>query len=272
MTLHQFGLTPDQLLRRREGIGGSDANIIMSGDDAKVMQLWLEKTGQAEPEDLSRVLPVQMGTFTEPLNRHWYTLTSGNEVTGVGDTVISDAHKFMRCTLDGIVREECAIFEAKHVNAFSKIDAIAQKYMPQLHHNMAVCALERAILSVFIGTMTYETLLVEADPFYTANLIEAEEYFWRCVTEMTPPGEIKVDATPATPALLRSVDMSASNEWGEHAVTWIENKKAASKFESAAKGLKALMEFDVGEASGHGVRITRAKNGSLTIREAAKNA
>lgn len=268
MTLQQFGLTPEQILKRRDGIGGSDANIIMSGDEARILRLWEEKTGQAESEDLSRVLPVQMGTWTEPLNRHWYTLTTGNEVTRVGETVQHKDHLFMRCSLDGTVEAEAAIFEAKHVNQFSKIDAIAQKYMPQLHHNMSVCGLERAVLSVFVGTMAYEHLIVEADPFYTANLIEAEEYFWKCVMEMTPPGEIKIDATPATPALLRSVDMTKSNEWGSAAADWIQNKKAAATFEAAAKNLKALVDFDVGEARGHGVKITRAKNGNLTVREA----
>lgn len=266
MTLQQFGLTPEQILKRRDGIGGSDANTILSGDDARIMRLWEEKTGQAEPEDLSRVLPVQMGTFTEPLNRHWYTLTTGNEVTDFGAVVVSETHPFMRCSLDGLVKAEAAIFEAKHVNQFSKIDAIAQKYMPQLHHNMHVCGLSRAILSVFVGTMTYETLLIEADPFYTASLIEAEEYFWRCVTEMTPPGEIKIDAKPETPALLRTVDMSQSNEWGSLAEDWKENKAAAVKFEAATKGLKGLVEFDVGEAIGHGIKINRAKNGALTVR------
>ncbi len=267
MTLQQFGLTPEQILKRRDGIGGSDANIIMSGDDARIMALWEVKTGQAEGEDLSRVLPVQMGTWTEPLNRHWYTLTTGNEVTRAGETCQHKDHAFMRCSLDGFVVAENAIFEAKHVNQFSKIDAIAQKYMPQLHHNMSVVGVERAVLSVFVGTMTYEHLIVDADPFYTANLIEAEEYFWRCVTEMTPPGEIKIDATPATPALLRSVDMTGNNEWGFLAAGWLENKKAAAAFDNATKGLKSLVEFDVGEATGHGLKVTRAKNGNLTVRE-----
>ena len=266
MTLQQFGLTAEQILKRRDGIGGSDANIIMSGDDARILRLWEEKTGQAEPEDLSRVLPVQLGTWTEPLNRHWYTLQTGSEVSRAGETCQHPDHAFMRCSLDGFVEAEAAVFEAKHVNQFSKIDAVAQKYMPQLHHNMSVVGVSRAVLSVFVGTMTYEHLVVDADPFYTANLIEAEEYFWKCVTELTPPGEIKIDATPTTPALLRSVDMTGSNEWGFLAAGWLEHKAAAANFKNATKGLKSLVDFDVSDATGHGVKVTRAKNGSLTVR------
>jgi hypothetical protein len=38
---------------RRSFIGGSDARIIMSPDEAALIRLWKEKGGEAEPEDLS---------------------------------------------------------------------------------------------------------------------------------------------------------------------------------------------------------------------------
>ena len=47
---------------RPRGIGGTDAIRIVEG---KWKELWLEKTGQTEREDLSGVLPVQLGIFTE---------------------------------------------------------------------------------------------------------------------------------------------------------------------------------------------------------------
>ena len=38
---------------RRRFIGGSDARIIMSPDEAALIRLWKEKRGEAEPEDLA---------------------------------------------------------------------------------------------------------------------------------------------------------------------------------------------------------------------------
>ena len=38
---------------RRSFIGGSDARIIMGGDEAALLRLWREKRGEAEPADLS---------------------------------------------------------------------------------------------------------------------------------------------------------------------------------------------------------------------------
>jgi predicted phage-related endonuclease len=60
---------------RRRFIGGSDARIIMGDDEAALVRLWREKRGEAQPEDLSGNLIVQLGTVTEALNRRWYELT-----------------------------------------------------------------------------------------------------------------------------------------------------------------------------------------------------
>ena len=54
---------------RRHFIGGSDARIITGNDEAALLQLWREKRGEVEPEDLSGNLTVQLGVVTEPLNR-----------------------------------------------------------------------------------------------------------------------------------------------------------------------------------------------------------
>ena len=65
---------------RRAFIGGSDARIIMGNDEAALVRLWREKRGEAEPEDLSGNLIVQLGLVTEVLNRHWYERNTGQAV------------------------------------------------------------------------------------------------------------------------------------------------------------------------------------------------
>src|SRR5579871_3313701 len=57
---------------RRLFLGGSDARIIMSPDEAALIRLWKEKRGEVEPDDLSGNLIVQLGVVTEALNRGWY--------------------------------------------------------------------------------------------------------------------------------------------------------------------------------------------------------
>ena len=68
---------------RRRFIGGSDARIIIGNDEAALLRLWRQKRGEAEPEDLSGNLIVQLGVVTEPLNRHRYERNTGQVLTEV---------------------------------------------------------------------------------------------------------------------------------------------------------------------------------------------
>src|SRR6478752_9844232 len=65
---------------RRSFIGGSDTRIIMGSDEAALVRLWREKRGEAEPEELSGNLIVQLGRATEELNRSWYERNTGRQV------------------------------------------------------------------------------------------------------------------------------------------------------------------------------------------------
>src|SRR4051794_35039130 len=89
---------------RRFFLGGSDARIIMGEDETALLRLWQEKRGEAEPEDLSGQLVVQLGTVTEHLNRHWYEKNTGHVVTDVQRQVFHPVHRWMAATLDGRVQ------------------------------------------------------------------------------------------------------------------------------------------------------------------------
>lgn len=205
------GLTDEQKAARKNGLGGSDANILMAGDEAAILHLWEVKTGQAEPEDLSGVLPVMMGQWTEELNRFWFEKETGRRISCEGESRVHLEHAFMACTLDGLTDTAdgtLAVFEAKHVNAFAKIEEVEQKYMPQLHHNMAVCGLDRAVLSVFVGTLTWVHTEVTLDDWYLAELIDRETAFWRAVQTNEPPPFLKPVAAPVPQSQWRTVDMT----------------------------------------------------------------
>src|SRR5947209_1675224 len=68
---------------RRAFIGGSDSRVIMGSDEAALIRLWREKRGEAEPEDLSGNLVVQLGRATEELNRSWYERNTRRQVRDV---------------------------------------------------------------------------------------------------------------------------------------------------------------------------------------------
>jgi len=251
---------------RRNFIGGSDARIIMGNDEAALVRLWRVKRGEAEPEDLSGNLIVQLGRATEELNRSWYERNTGRQVRDVQRQVRHSAISWMSATLDGIVDRPEAVFEAKFMPPWSfSEEAAAEKYMAQLQHNMWVTHLRSSVLSIITGGGKWVGVTIPMDPLYLSVLISAEKKFWRCVQS----GEVPhlINAEPPRPRIeaVRIVDMSASNSWGEFAALFRNTREAFLEHERAKSELKALMPEDAREAIGHGVRGKRSKSGAVSF-------
>jgi len=255
-----------RFFERRSFIGGSDARIIMGSDEAALIQLWREKRGEVEPEDLSGNLIVQLGTATEELNRTWYERNTGRRVTDVQRRVKHSAIPWTVATLDGIVEGTEAVFEAKFMLPWSfSEEAAAEKYMAQLQHNMWVTHLRTSVLSIITGGGKWVEITIPMDPLYLSVLVSAEKKFWRCVQSGEPPHLI--NAEPSRPRIdaVRIVDMSASNSWAELASLFRNTRSAFLDHERAKSELKALMPEDAREAIGHGVRAKRSKSGAVSF-------
>lgn len=251
---------------RRLGIGGSDATKIMKGEWRELFHI---KTGRMEDADLSRVLPVQIGVCTEPLNRLWFERESGFAISHDDcEHRVHPAHDFMRANLDGRVLPD-SIFEAKHVSDRYKLDEITSRYYWQLQHCMAVAATVGCYLSVFFGNSRWEYAHVARDDGAIADLIAREREFWGYVERDQEPEDQPVETVKVEVEALRVVDMTGSNSWCANAADWKANRKAAKTFDTACAELKALVEPDVGRAFGAGVQIKRARNGALSITEVA---
>ena len=267
--LDDLKLQESSLAERRLGIGGSDANVILGGDPERLRALWLEKRGEAEAPDLSGLLAVMLGCWTEAFNRQWFERLTGLEVSRLGEAVYCKRYSWRRCSLDGFVVPDDAVWEAKHTNAFSSSDEVLARYMPQLQHNMAVTGAARAFLSVIFGNHKFEIIEVSADWLYQLDLLEAEEDFWDCVITGREPVAAPVPAPPV-PVGTREVCLEGSNAWAAAAADWLDNREAAKLHAAAAKTVKELVEADVGRAFGHGIEAKRSKSGAITIRELAR--
>ena len=232
---------------RRTFIGGSDARVIMHHDEAALLRLWREKRGEIEPQDLSGNLIVQLGRATEDLNRRWYEVN-------------------MAATLDGVVEENEAVFEAKFMLPWSfSEEGAAEKHMAQLQHNMWVVGSRTSVLSIITGGGKWVEITIHADVLYQHLLITAEKRFWRCVQTGETPRPFGVEAPRPRIEAVRSVDMSASNSWAEFAGVYRRTRAAFVEHEQAKTELKALIPEDAKEAFGHGVRAKRSKSGAISF-------
>jgi predicted phage-related endonuclease len=267
-SLQGLGLSTTQISDRKQGIGGSDANAILSGNADRVRQLWLEKRGEIEPADLSANLAVMLGSWTEPFNRQWFEQLTSQKVTRLGDTLSCARHSWRRCTLDGFVEDTGAVWEAKHTSAFAKPEEVLERYMPQLQHNMAVAGGERAILSVIFGNHKFEMFEIAADWLYQIELLEAEQQFWTCVLTGEEPVAVQ-PPPPPRPIGTREVCLEGNNAWASAAFDWVTHREAAKLHASACTSIKSLVEDDVSRAFGHGIEAKRSKSGAITIKELA---
>ena len=251
---------------RRHFLGGSDARIIMGKDERALQRLWREKRGEEGPLDLSNLLVVQLGLVTEDLNRRWYELNSGHRVSDVQRHTVHRTLPWMAATLDGLVKETGAVFEAKFMLPWSfSEEAAAEKHMAQLQHNMLVVGTRKSVLSIITGGGNWIELSIEADPIYQTILIAAEKAFWRAVRTSETPALF--DCEPPRPRIeaVRVVDMNASNSWAEFASLFCETRQAHADHERAKSELRALMPEDAKEARGHGIRAKRSKSGAISF-------
>ena len=255
-------------MERKGFIGGSDAKRILDGD---WHQLWLEKTGRAEPENLDHQFNVQLGVFTEPFHLRWLEKYHGFEFEKNLRFWMHRDHKWMQANVDGWCEVRDTFIDVKHSNARANRESMVEWYQPQMAHYCNVVGKNSGWLSYIAGNAAPDFFEIEPSIAYRKQLLDAELAFWWHVTEDTDPyietpidtklaAEVKIDA-------MRVVDMTGSNAWADYAAAYLAFKDTAGVFEQAKAGLKKLVEADVRVARGHGINIKRSKSGSLLISE-----
>lgn len=252
---------------RRLVLGGSDANKIMAGE---WRGLWAVKTGRSTGEDLSDVLAVHMGTYTEPFNKIWFTDQTGIDVsTERCDHLRHSALDYMGANLDGQTPLG-DVFEAKHITPSSNIQKAQERYWFQLQHCMEVHGADVAYLSCFFGNSKWDYAVVDREPKSLKVMLAWEAEFWDYVQRDVEPEDRPGYGVKVVVSDLRTVDMTGSNLWANNAREYLDTKHNFDWHVRVKDALKEQVEPDVGEAHGHGIRIKRSTNKSLRIFEEKK--
>ena len=182
----------EKWLKTRDlGIGGSDAAVIMGMNSYKSpYQLWMEKTGQVEPPDLSGNQYVYWGTKNEANIADWFQEETGKKVKRLG-TLQSREYPFMLANVDRTVIGENAGLEIKTAGVSQakkwKGDEIPDAYYCQCLHYLAVTGAARWYIAVLIGGNEALYKTVERNEEDIKALIQAEADFWHLVETNTPP-------------------------------------------------------------------------------------
>jgi hypothetical protein len=267
-----MALTERQKIARRGKLTGSRVAAIMSGDAQQMYDLWLELTGdpeglaKAEEENqrLANQWHVLLGSCTEPLHLDWLARSVG-EISERGKSYQHEDVPWALVTLDGWAKKLGCAVEAKHVGGFEGRAVIEERYMPQMHWTMYCTGTEEIMFSVIAGAKQPAPVFIKRNELYMAELVEQAALFMKCVFDLREPVPNPY-IKPPKPEYVGIVNMSGNNLWATAASRWTENLEAHKAYEFAAKEIKAAVPVDAKEAFGHGIRVKRAKNGSLTIK------
>ena len=191
MTVEQMQDRAAWLKARNAGIGGSDASVIVGVNKWKSpFALWMEKTGQAEPESLEDNEYVYWGNVLEETVAREFTKRTGKEVHRRG-LLQHDTIPYLLASVDRIVVGENAGLECKTANGFAaklwEGDEVPDAYYVQCQHYIAVTGAERWYIAALIGGNHFVWKCIERNEDDIKALLEAEAEFWRKVTENEMP-------------------------------------------------------------------------------------
>ena len=234
-------LTREEWLQYRTGgIGGSDVSVIAGINPFKsVHQLWLEKTGQIEPEQTESEY-AHFGTLLEPIVRKEFTERTGIKVRQKHMLLQSEEYPFMYADLDGVINEdgELAIFEAKTASQY-KMDTweedVPAGYILQVQHYMAVTGARKTYIAALVGGNHFVYHVVERDEVLIAKIIAMEKYFWE--THVIGGAEPVPDGSEATTNYFNS---RFSNSNGETIELPEEALAICEEYERLSEELKVL--------------------------------
>jgi len=230
---------------RKCGIGGSDVAVICGLSKYKsALQLWMEKTGQLEPEEAGE--PAYWGNVMEPIIRNEFITRTGFKVDIINSILRHPEHKLMLANVDGIVFGENgnkSIFEAKTASAYKaeqwEDDKIPEEYMLQIQHYMAVTGLDSTYIAALIGGNKFIYKLIERDDEMIDMIIQLEYNFWDCVVNNVPPA---VDGSESCSNLMTRLYPSAENKsiitLPDEAFTLVEQYNAAKEQERMFSEMK----------------------------------
>lgn len=264
--LKDYGTRDNWLASRKTALGASEVAALFTGPDGACLSpftspfiLWLEKTGQQEPTDLTAEY-VEIGSLIEPVVAELYQRRTGRTVWQGGPFCVAEHPDlaFLRATPDRWVvespdRDSPGLLQIKNANAFKvkDWDAGVPDYIEiQVQAEMAVTGRDWNSVGVLIGGSSFRSFDVERNPDFIAELIEQARHFWSLVESRTMPD---LDASPRTLEAVKRLHPADNGETvrlPEEAVEWFAELEAAKEDLKRGDAAKTLAETKIRDAIG----------------------
>jgi putative phage-type endonuclease len=195
------------LAARNDGIGASEIGAIIGMDHrSSPLKLFLEKTGQVEPDDLGEIEAIRWGHRLEAIIAEAFAEETGRPVIRGRErrysVMRSKDHPWALASLDFWTGEgnELWPLEIKNVNAFRAedwVDGTPDYYLAQLHQQMLVTGSQRGTSACLLGGNKLLWCDVDRDETLIRKITFHGSMFWERLQQRTPPDPDGSDATTA---------------------------------------------------------------------------
>jgi putative phage-type endonuclease len=223
--------TPEWLRWRLEGIGSSDAPVIMGEAAFKTRRLlWAIKTGRAR--EFAGNPASRRGHALEHTARVAYEREFGVQMEPL--CLVHGKLEWMRASLDGLSFEGSIVLEIKCPLNVSDQNAALQGRVPshyygQLQHQLEVTGAEEAHYWSFDGRAG-RLVRIRPDRDYTKRLVDEEGEFWRRVKENRWP---EIDD--------KEIDMSSDSRWRSVALQYRQAKARLDTATTQERKLRIIL-------------------------------
>ena len=245
-----MALSQDDLAVRDEAIWSSDAGMIAEG---KAGEVFLQKTGQKPPPDLSDNEAVQMGLIMqEPIMRaaagRW-----GWEFKDADYALRHPKHDWLASHFDYISSDGKTLFEVKNLGVHQRKkygddgeELISERYRAQCLHEQVVHGVERVILVVLFGGQElchFPQNFVELE---REAHIRAMAAFWAQVKTRSYNAETMADVVGDVYKVDDGSQMIANASLEVACQQLAMIKKKLSEYKEAEEGLKKVIQKEMG--------------------------
>ena len=182
---------------RRKAIWATDARKIVDGRAADV---YLEKTGQAEREDISHIEAVQWGLKLQDVIGREASARLQMELKEADYELYHPEHTWMASHFDFISADGSTLVEVKNYNQSKRNQYDAETgLMPaadraQVVHEATVHRVQRCILAVLFGGQELVLIDKEISDDEKDSLIRTEAELWGAIQAKQPPEPTSVGA------------------------------------------------------------------------------
>lgn len=226
---------------RDEGITATDAVVITGLSPFKTRwRLWAEKSGFADPQDLSGNPLVQKGNKQEPDARAQWE-ERHNEIV-LPTCVESTLCPVIRASLDGLTSDGKPV-EIKVPSDKSWQEVIDKgeasdtfkRYWPQCQHQMLALGAKEGWLVFYHARHGMKEFIIQRDDVFCRRIIKEAREFFREVTEKSPP-EKDLERDAYIP------EGEEAEQWKQAAYAYREYQHELDELKAREKQLKELQK------------------------------